>query len=137
MQQADDLVFAASKPTTPLLTPKHCSPFPSLSPYCSPQAKPGLPLTNLQVAAMLSSVGLNWDCQATTSPRPATPTPKTSSLAVVERDHSVPVGQLIPKMTPEIKAWCLKWCSCFHCSQKDTRHVAVNSPSFSVADANL
>ena len=135
-QRADDLVFAASKPTTQTLTPKRGSPFPSPSPYGSRQASPGIPLTNLQVAAMLSSVGLTWDGQATTSPRPATPTPKTPSLAAVERDHSVPVGQPIPKMTPEIKAWCLKWRACFRCRQKDSRHPAVNCPRFSVADAN-
>ncbi len=39
-------------------------------------------------------------------------------------------------MTPEIKAWCMKWQACFRCSQKDARHAAVNYPRFSVADAN-
>jgi len=52
------------------------------------------------------------------------------AVNAVERDHSVAPGNPIPKLTPEITAWCKKHNACFRCRQKNADHGAANCPRF-------
>lgn len=48
----------------------------------------------------------------------------------MEKDHSIPPGQPIPKLTQEIKDWCFKHKACFRCRQKNATHRSAVCPLF-------
>jgi hypothetical protein len=76
-----------------------------------------------------------WNPRA--SPAPPGP-PPPHHLSAIGKDHSVPLDQPIPKMTPDIKTWCLKNNACFRCrltpEQQDKllgeRHQSGACPRF-------
>jgi hypothetical protein len=76
------------------------------------------------IVALLNSMGFNPD--GTLVP-PGNPAARISLNAV---DHSVRAGDPIPKMTPEIEAWCKANHACFRCREKNAKHVATNCPKF-------
>jgi hypothetical protein len=126
----DNLVFEAGR--TPTSTPKARTPTtplykPAPSPYGSRNPSPDLPL-----AAILAALGIDPALARPPlgSASPAGAPPPQPGLYAVERDHSVAAGQAVPKMTDEIKAWCIKWRACFRCRQKNSTHAAVNCPRF-------
>jgi len=49
---------------------------------------------------------------------------------MMAKDHSVAQGDTVPKMTPEIKTWCIARCACFRCHQPDATHSAINCQRF-------
>eukprot|EP00961_Rhodomonas_salina_P036831 495203-Rhodomonas_salina.1 len=46
------------------------------------------------------------------------------------KDHTVAPGATVPKMTPEIKTWCITRLACFSCRQPDATHSAINCQRF-------
>eukprot|EP00286_Rhodomonas_abbreviata_P009895 CAMPEP_0181317180 /NCGR_PEP_ID=MMETSP1101-20121128/16315_1 /TAXON_ID=46948 /ORGANISM="Rhodomonas abbreviata, Strain Caron Lab Isolate" /LENGTH=417 /DNA_ID=CAMNT_0023424525 /DNA_START=1353 /DNA_END=2606 /DNA_ORIENTATION=+ len=85
------------------------------------------------VQALLAAVGYNLDgTPQTGSVPPAGPSPGSPAAGIngVERNHSVAPGAPIPKMTPEIKAWCLKNGACFRCRVPNAKHLAAKCPRF-------
>jgi hypothetical protein len=128
--RADNLVFAALRPpSSPGATPPRKAPTSTPSPWGSRGPSPGPPA---HISALLASLGFNPDG----SQIPGGPTAPSSSpsppptLGALEKDHSVPEGATIPKMTPEIRAWCVKWRACFRCRVKNATHPAANCPRF-------
>mmetsp|Transcript_12497 Transcript_12497/g.24892 ORF Transcript_12497/g.24892 Transcript_12497/m.24892 type:complete len:401 (+) Transcript_12497:466-1668(+) len=80
-----------------------------------------------QLQAILAALGYNVNIDNSRAP----PGPLTADhLGSVERDHSVAPGQPVPRMTPEIKAWCIKHRACFRCRVKDAKHTANNCDRF-------
>jgi hypothetical protein len=124
----DNIVFESAKSSNP---PKRAtgggsgSPSPHLSPYGSRNPSPGPAFGQHQVAAMLAAMGYSWDGTQATLPGSPSPT-----LAAMEKDHSVAPGQPVPKLTDEIRAWCMKHRACFRCRQKDARHLGKDCPRY-------
>ena len=93
----------------------------------APPAPPGPPPLH-HLSALLAQLGYKLDDAAIGS----------SNLAAIGKDHSVSPDQPIPKMTPDIKAWCLKNNACFRCrltpEQQDKllngRHQSGACPRF-------
>lgn len=88
------------------------------------------------ITAMLAALGYNWDgTQTSPGLRPPngpsnSPTPSAPLLGAVERDHSVPDGGFVPRLTPEIWAWCLKHNACFRCRKINPDHTRDSCPRY-------
>jgi len=74
--------------------------------------------------AVLASLGYDYTVNSAAAAGGAVP------VSAVERDHSVAPGQPVPKLTPEITAWCRKHNACFRCRVKNAGHGAKNCPRF-------
>mmetsp|Transcript_25053 Transcript_25053/g.50892 ORF Transcript_25053/g.50892 Transcript_25053/m.50892 type:complete len:434 (-) Transcript_25053:90-1391(-) len=108
------------------------------------------------VIAMLAHLGYNWDgtqvspakANPATAPGgppppppgggggppgggpPGGPSTNPFDCNAMEKDHSVKPGGIIPKMTPEIKEWCLKNRACFRCRVPNANHLSNQCPRF-------
>jgi hypothetical protein len=139
----DAIVYEASKTPTPTgtgtgkpayagarggspFTPRAGSPFVPRSPSLPFQGPPP------HIAALLGSLGFNWDgtpLQGAPGSPPTTPPP--SRLGAVARSHLVGPNDPVPTMTPEIKAWCFQTQACFRCRQPLAgTHLNGNCPRF-------
>jgi hypothetical protein len=128
--RADNLVFAASRtPTAPGVPPPSKTPVATPSPWGSRGSSPGPPA---HISALLASLGFNPDgSQIPGGPIAPSPSPSPPpTLGAVERDHSIPEGTQIPKLTPEIRAWCIKNRACFRCRVKNATHMSSECPRF-------
>eukprot|EP00961_Rhodomonas_salina_P149035 2006200-Rhodomonas_salina.6 len=98
------------------------------------------PPAHLMALLNLFSMGTDWDAvqkaaakQLSAMPPPSGPSSSPSqaqTLGAVEKDHSVPPGAPIHKMTPEIQRWCEKHNACFRCREKHATHRSAQCPRF-------
>jgi hypothetical protein len=87
----------------------------------TPNRNPGPPP---HIVALLNSMGFNPDGS------PVSQSKSSARISLNAVDHSVRTGDPIPKMTPEIEAWCKANHACFRCREKNAKHVATNCPRF-------
>ena len=144
--RADSLVYSASvqERSSPAKNPNFRT-FNSPSAGGSPRAG-AWPKAPPAVLALLAHLNLNWDgsqIQGGSSPPSASSlsqgstAPGSPTLSAMEKDHSVAAGQPIPKLTPEVKEWCIKHKVCFCCCVKNTTHSSAECPRFlGVPDRN-
>ncbi len=139
----DAIVFEAAKAPTPTKPPPRGGSG-SPSPFYGSRA--GTPVPSLHgppahIAALLASLGYNpdgsqvsGDSSAPATDRSGASTP--TNLGAVIKDHSVPAGAPIPKMTPEIKRWCWDHNACYRCREKNMAKTHVNGhcPRFGAAN---
>jgi hypothetical protein len=107
------------------------------SPFASRSASPALPfrsptpLPPPQLHALLAAIyGLSPnDPQLSNLSLPSATFPGLAALGA-ETDHSVAEGMPIPKMTPDIEAWCRKHNACYRCRTKNATHRSNVCPRF-------
>lgn len=85
------------------------------SPWASRQGTPAPPQ---HISAMLAALDNYYGQQnPNAKPPPNGPWPspnlKAPVLGAVEKDHRVPPGATVPRLTQEIQAWCFKHSACF------------------------
>jgi hypothetical protein len=109
------------------------SPFHSRSPTPSLPFRASTPLPPPQLNAILAAIyGLAPDDLqvAALSLPTAASSPAGLNAMGKEHDHSVAPGAPIPKMTPDIEAWCRKNNACYRCRVKNAQHRSAQCPRF-------